>query len=128
MNNNLASILATKGELLAAEYLINQGFYIVSKNFRCSFGEIDLIAADENHLIFVEVKTRTHKNLTFALNNITLSKRTKITKAAEYFLSLHPEFSAQECRFDIIIIIYSLQKANYNIHHLANAFNPITSE
>jgi putative endonuclease len=47
-----------KGENLAAEFLVNKGFRIVTKNFRYGRGEIDLIVSREDWLIFVEVKTR----------------------------------------------------------------------
>ena len=47
------------GEDVAIHYLNKEGYMIICRNFRCLQGEIDIIAKDENYLVFVEVKTRT---------------------------------------------------------------------
>src|SRR5579883_2093998 len=50
--------LGRTGERLAGEHLIRCGYRVLERNFRCRYGEIDLVAEDEQDLIFVEVKTR----------------------------------------------------------------------
>ena len=50
--------LGRTGERLAAEALMDKGYHILERNFRCRHGEIDLVAQDEHELVFVEVKTR----------------------------------------------------------------------
>lgn len=46
------------GELYAGRYLRDNGYSIVTANYHCRFGEIDIIASDKNYIAFVEVKTR----------------------------------------------------------------------
>ena len=51
------------GEQLTAEYLEEKGYEIVERNFKCRFGEIDIIAQNDRYLAFVEVKTRSADGL-----------------------------------------------------------------
>ena len=53
--------IGNNGENKAQEYLERIGYFIVGRNFKCKFGEIDIIAIDKNELVFVEVKTRGSK-------------------------------------------------------------------
>ncbi|PJE68462.1 YraN family protein, partial [Candidatus Shapirobacteria bacterium CG10_big_fil_rev_8_21_14_0_10_38_8] len=52
--------LGGRGESLAVDILRKQGYKILQRNFSCKIGEIDIIALDDNVLIFVEVKTRSN--------------------------------------------------------------------
>src|SRR5947207_7857205 len=52
--------LGDRGENVAARYLRNQGYRILTRNFRCPLGEIDIVARDGRTLVFCEVKTRTY--------------------------------------------------------------------
>ena len=81
--------LGRTGERLAAEKLQNQGYRILERNFRCSYGEIDLVAEDVNDLIFVEVKTRRGSAYGLPEEAVTLRKRRKLTQVASYYLDLH---------------------------------------
>jgi len=55
--------LGNIGEVKSCEYLESEGYFILEKNFRCRFGEIDIIAQTDNVISFIEVKTRTSMNL-----------------------------------------------------------------
>ena len=81
--------LGRTGERLAAEALLRQGYCIVEQNFRCSYGEIDLIAEDEHDLIFVEVKTRRGNTHGLPEEAVTIRKQRKIIQVASYYLDLH---------------------------------------
>ena len=56
-------MLGKRGEKVAARFLKRKGCKIVQRNYRCNFGEIDLIAANGEYLVFVEVKTRSDNSL-----------------------------------------------------------------
>ncbi len=68
-------ILGNLGETIAENYLKKSGYNIVCKNFRCSIGEIDIIALNKNSLIFVEVKTRTSTKFGYPKEAVTYHKK-----------------------------------------------------
>lgn len=69
---------------MAAEELTRQGYRIIERNFRCRYGEIDLIAEDANDLIFIEVKTRRGDAYGLPEEAVTLRKQQKIVQVATY--------------------------------------------
>jgi putative endonuclease len=81
--------LGRTGERLAAEALMSNGYHILERNFRCHHGEIDLIAEDEQDLIFVEVKARRGVSFGLPEDAITIYKRRKLVQLASYYLDLH---------------------------------------
>ena len=66
------------GEQLTAEYLEEKGYEIVERNFKCRFGEIDVIAQNDRYLAFVEVKTRSADGLSHPFEARRSSKRHSI--------------------------------------------------
>ena len=93
------------GEDKAAEFLLEQGFEIVCRNFRNGrYGEIDIIAARENLLIFVEVKTRTGEYYGGSLYSITGRKKSILRRCALRFLMENRKYYSKEitCRFDLL--------------------------
>ena len=54
-----AKKIGTAGEELAAEILKGKGYYIITRNFSCPYGEVDIIAVRDRIISFIEVKTRT---------------------------------------------------------------------
>ena len=83
---NYKQIEGIFGEIEATKYLINQGYKIMCRNFRCMQGEIDIIAKDKQELVFVEVKTRTSIEYGEAKEAVDKNKQKHIYKAAEYYL------------------------------------------
>ncbi|MBU2493373.1 MAG: YraN family protein [Bacteroidetes bacterium] len=108
------------GEELASDYLIKKGYKIIKRNWRFSHGEIDIIAKDNNTLVFVEVKTR--RNLEFGPPELAVpkSKQIQIKKMAEAYLYIN-EIKDQECRIDVIAILM-IDKDTPQINHIKNAF------
>jgi putative endonuclease len=117
------------GERAAADFLISKGFCILEMNYRCSHLEIDIIAEDEAHLIFVEVKSRTED----ALNQIrygrpgaavTKRKQSLLVLAAQQYLRTHK--TKKQPRLDVIEVYFSPKKAELpqitRINHIENAF------
>lgn len=74
------------GEDAAAEILRNKGFKILRRNYRCSMGEIDIIAARGMQISFVEVKTRSSKNYGRPCESVGADKQRHIRMAAECYL------------------------------------------
>ena len=89
-------------EQLAAQFLQRQGMKITLRNYRCRFGEIDLVAQDGKTLVFVEVKSRRTENFGGAAASITRDKRGKLLRAARHYLARHG--NAARCRFDAVLI------------------------
>ena len=74
---------------------------LLARNFRCRTGEIDLVMAEGDTLVFVEVRARADRNHGGAAESITLSKQKRIARAAKYYLSKLKEIP--ECRFDAVL-------------------------
>ncbi len=88
----------------ACDYLIKQGLDLVTKNYQCKMGEIDLIMQDKRTLVFVEVRFRNQKNYGGGLESITKNKQRKIIRAAQYYLLTNKKYQENPCRFDVVAI------------------------
>ncbi len=105
-----------KGENIAKEYLLKNGYRIIDTNVRFSrFCEIDIIASDKNALVFVEVKTRTTEICGHPFEAITKNKYQHIKQGLFMYLQEHPEF--KKFRIDVISV---LLKPEIKIEHLKN--------
>lgn len=89
-------------EAAAAILLLLQGYRILTRGYRTTVGEIDLIARRGSQLVFVEVKAR--RDLDTAQESISHRQQQRITRAAETFLQRNIELSSCDCRFDVILI------------------------
>lgn len=101
MNNK--QIEGKFGEIEAIKYLKEQGCKIICKNFKCMQGEIDIIAKDEEEIVFVEVKTRTGIEYGEAMEAVDKKKQKHIYKTAEYYLYKNKIENAKT-RIDVIEI------------------------
>lgn len=105
-------------EEIAIKYLHNNGYKIIDKNFRVKQGEIDIIAYDEETIVFIEVKYRSGSSSGHPLEAVTYSKQKRICKAALFYLNkfkISPFNS--KIRFDVIGIL------GEEIIHIKNAFD-----
>lgn len=112
--------IGQNGENLAEDYLKNEGYKIIKRNFRCKQGEIDIIAMDKNELVFIEVKTRStakYGNPAEAVNTI---KQKHLKSAAEFYVHIHNLYK-RFIRFDVIEIYYN--KSGYKINHIKQAMD-----
>ncbi|RMA79919.1 YraN family protein [Umboniibacter marinipuniceus] len=89
-------------EALVVRYLIANGLAIIATNYRCRFGEIDIIASSPDSLIFIEVKYRTANTFGLPEDYLTAAKQRKLIKAAHHFLCENREYQNQPLRFDVI--------------------------
>lgn len=89
-------------EARAASFLEAQGLFIVERNFRSRYGEIDLIARDGDTLVFVEVRARKSDAFGGAAASITAAKRDKLTRTAQHYLAGLKR--TPRCRFDAVLL------------------------
>lgn len=118
LNKNNAGLNAEK---LAATFLVNRGLKLVTQNYHCRFGEIDLIMKDGETLVFVEVRLRGNPQFGNAASSITPQKQQKMIRTAQHYLQQNDsKLSGLACRFDVIL----MQQANLqSIEWLRNAFD-----
>ncbi|MGZ3622036.1 MAG: YraN family protein [Ktedonobacteraceae bacterium] len=98
--------LGRTGERIAAEELMSKGYSILERNFRCRLGEIDLVAEDEQDLVFVEVKARRGVAYGLPEDALTIRKRRKLIEVASYYLDLH-SCSDRSWRIDVVAVQFS---------------------
>lgn len=94
------------GEKKAVLILQNKGFQILQTNFRCSLGEIDIIARDENTIVFVEVKTRTNIFFGYPYESVTKRKLYQIKKAGLLYCQ-NNHYINFPLRIDVVSILLS---------------------
>lgn len=105
------------GEEIACEFLIKNNYKILIKNFRCKIGEIDIIAKENDEIIFIEVKTRKQKEYGLPAEAVDKRKRNHMFFVAEYFLMIN-NMENIFCRFDVIEIY--ITKQDIKINHIKN--------
>ena len=115
MNNR--QTLGQLGENASTDYLIKNKYKIIERNYRCKFGEIDIIAKINNTLTFVEVKTRRNNNHGFPVESITKTKQQHIYNTAKYYLLTH-KIKYEEIRIDAIEVYVKF--GNIKINHIPN--------
>lgn len=110
------------GEALVAEYLKARGCRIVEKEWRCRFGEIDLIAEQEGTLLFVEVKLRSNLRYGMPRESVTAKKQEKLRSAALLYLSMHGLDAP--ARFDVAEVYTDAHHSarSTRIEYIENAF------
>jgi putative endonuclease len=96
--------LGVLGEEVAFHYLRSRGYRVLLRNYRCLFGEIDLVACDGDVLVFVEVKTRTDDSMGAPAEAVTAHKRRQITRSANHYLKSRGQTEAT-CRFDVVSVL-----------------------
>ena len=107
-------------EDIIANHLKEQGWQILQRNFRCRGGEIDIIAREDDTLVFLEVKARTSETCGHASEAVTASKRKKIRKAALFYLAGDPQ-REQSLRFDVVTLSGDAQA--HELEHRRDAFS-----
>lgn len=105
------------GEELAVAYLQNNGYRIITTNWRCKWGEIDIIAHDGQETVFIEVKTHRASATESAFENITPAKMQKVIRSAYLYADTN-QISAW--RIDAIGIL--LNHSSHTLEHVTNAF------
>ena len=96
----------TRGEDLALEFLIGQGYDLVQRNWRSRSGELDLVMRDGDCLVIVEVKARRGDSAGRAEQAISKIQGRRLLNAGEWFVQSHPELADLFWRCDLVAITY----------------------
>lgn len=114
-------LTGSDGEVAALQYLLQQRYYLIKRNWRYKHLEVDLIMKDGMQLVFVEVKTRSGSDFGLPYEAVTWQKQRKLSQAATIYIRQHRYEG--EIRFDIVSILVNKDK-KYNIRHIKDAFWP----
>lgn len=98
----IAAQLGADAEARAEAHLVKQGLKSLARNWRCPLGELDVVMADGDTLVIVEVRARSGTDHGSALDSITAAKRRKLVRAALAFTQAHPAWQDAPLRFDIV--------------------------
>ena len=95
------SRLGRSAEIAAAAELGNRGYRIIASNYRCKYGEIDLIAEEGDSLVFVEVRCKRTGEFGSPAESVTAAKQSKLIATAQHYL--HEQgLDDVNCRFDVV--------------------------
>lgn len=111
--------IGEQGEENAVHFLRAKGYRILERNYRWERGEIDIIAQDEDVLVFVEVKTMAHDGFGSPESWVDTRKQAQIGRVAAGYL-LEKDQQDANCRFDVVAITQS--KGRREIRHIEDAF------
>lgn len=100
----------------AADYLINNGFKILERNYRCKIGEIDVIALKDNVIRFIEIKYRKTNDFGYATEAVSKKKQVKIIKTAQWYINEKKFGDDVSYSFDVIAI------QGNNIQYIFNCY------
>lgn len=111
------------GERYCERFLKNKGLRTLTRNYTCKVGELDLVMVDvDGTVVFVEVRSRAGEDFVPVEATVTPAKRTRVSRAARYFLAVH-RIEDRPLRFDVIALILG-RKGPPQIRHYENAFVP----
>lgn len=110
--------LGMRGEDLATEFLEKENYEILDRNYRCAFGEVDIIGYKNGEIIFVEVKTRTQNVFGMPAEAVNAVKRRHLYKVAESYLYKNNLFDLP-ISFDVIEVF--ILEDDFRIAHIKNA-------
>jgi putative endonuclease len=112
--------LGARGEELALAFLKKSRFTVLAKNYRCRYGEIDIIARDPGQVLsFIEVKTRSSQSHGTPQEAVTVRKQGQICKVALEFIQRY-RLENKPARFDVVAV--NLLPAGHTVELIQNAF------
>ena len=109
-------------EIMACQFLCDKGLKLVTKNYHCRYGEIDLIMQQEQTIVFVEVRSRKLNNLVDSASSVNWSKQQKLQRTAENYLQKNNVHSSIPARFDVIAVTHNPNQ-EIKIDWIQNAFD-----
>lgn len=86
----------------ALQRLLAAGLKLVTRNFRCRGGELDLVMLDGAVLVVVEVRARRPSRFVSAAESVDARKQQRIVHATQLFLASHPQHAQRSVRFDVV--------------------------
>ncbi len=110
-----------RAEREAALFLRRRGYRVLEQNLRTPFGEIDLVAAKGEWIVFVEVKARSSEEFGTPVEGLRSRQQGRIRRAAEWFLAKR-KWSERDRRFDLIAVDLDERGRVLRIEHIQDAF------
>jgi|WetSurMetagenome_2_1015567.scaffolds.fasta_scaffold1479655_1 putative endonuclease len=104
-NNHLGT--GKKGEDLAASYLKKKGYRILERNYRCPYGEMDIVARESGSIVFVEVKSRRSDRYGDPQDAVDTNKQKKLSLVSLHYLN-EKNLPSDNARFDVVAVRLSL--------------------
>lgn len=112
--------LGRLGEGLALKKIRRLGYKKIVCNYRCTLGEIDIIAKDGDTLVFIEIKTRKGRSIGYAKEAVDARKRRQLSKVALAYMKSN-DCCETKARFDVVAV--SIDKNKHEIEVVKNAFD-----
>lgn len=113
-----------RSERAAERFLKKQGHRILTRNWSCPLGELDLITRQGNTLVFVEVRSTSHQEGESALQSVDQTKQARLSRLAIAFMKQYRLFDTPT-RFDVVILAWPEKAVEPNIEHFQDAFTAI---
>lgn len=113
--------LGKLAEELALRHLQRKGYKILAQNYRCRYGEIDIVALDGHTLVFVEVRAKRSADFGTPQESISRQKQRKIREVARFYLSNELK-RGSACRFDAVAVQFETDFKVKELEHIENAF------
>lgn len=112
--------LGQRGEAMARRFLQKRGYSILESNYRCPYGEIDIVARDRDQTVFVEVRTRLSTAYGTPEESLTPTKQRHMLATSQEYLQRH-EMGEADCRIDLVSIRLGAGSREPRIDHLQHA-------
>jgi putative endonuclease len=110
----------SEAEAAAARFLEERGYRIRSRNFRCRYGELDIVAEHGDTVCFVEVRMRSTAVWGDPSHTVSFAKQRRVVKAALHYLFAY-DLRERMMRFDVVSVVGHGEKAS--VEHIPNAFD-----
>ncbi len=120
MKTNARKNLGDFGESTAAKFLKDKAYEIVATNYRCRYGEIDIVARDNNQIVFVEVRTKKGRSFGTPEESVGSIKQSRMVSAAQTYLQ-DKGFENSDWRIDVVAIEVNSRDKVQRIDVLKNA-------
>ena len=115
-------LIQRAGENKAADYLLENGYSLIERNYRTKGGEVDIIAGKDDVVVFVEVKSLPNGSPELLQTELNSRKLQRIVKSSQCFLLKHRQYSNSYVRYDVIVID---MPGMPDVYHIENAFTEL---
>jgi putative endonuclease len=117
--------LGKKSECVAEEFLRRLGYRVVSRNYQCPLGELDLVAVHKRVIVFIEVRSRSGSQFGSPLETVGFRKQQQVARVALHFLS-QKRLHGRDARFDVVGVTWD--RGSPHIEHVQHAFDLLSRD